>query len=316
MGYKKYFGGFVIVIIAILFSKMDANWSLYFSPPSGDFDGKVVWITGASSGIGASLAKDLTKQGAKVILSARRIDALNAVADSCQGKYKPLVIPLDVTNHKAQRDALNEIFSVYGRIDSVVLNAGRSQRAAAEETPYEATKELFDLNFFSIIHLTKLILPLFLSQKNGQFVIVSSISGFLGTPMGSSYSATKFALHGYFDALRAEVGRDNINVLMICPGPVESEITTNLIRAPGRPHTKEDEKMPTHRCSELMVKAMYYQHSEVWISEQPVLFFSYFAKYFPTFTRMIMVNIAGPARMRLVREGGELFNLKAILGLS
>lgn len=177
-----------------LFSLMDADLLGYLYPAAGDFNGKVVWITGASSGIGASLARDLTRKGAQVIISARRADALREVAATCSGPHRPVVLPLDVTDHSAQKAALNEILNQFGRIDSVVLNAGRSQRSIAADTSFEDTKSLFDLNVFAVIHLAKIVLPAFLSQKSGQFVVVSSVSGFLGTPIGSSYSATKFAL--------------------------------------------------------------------------------------------------------------------------
>ncbi|CAM9191904.1 unnamed protein product, partial [Ectocarpus fasciculatus] len=185
-----------------------------------DFNGKVVWITGASSGIGASLARDLSRNGAQVVISARRADALQEVALSCTGQLKPFVLPLDVTDHEAQQAALDTIISKFGRLDTLVLNAGRSQRAVAADTSFEDTKSLFDLNVFAVIHLAKITLPHFLERQSGQFVVVSSVSGFLGTPIGSSYSATKFALHGYFDALRAELADDNIHVVMVCPGPV------------------------------------------------------------------------------------------------
>ena len=192
---KKVLTGCALTLFVVLFACMDADWITYLYPAAGDFQGQVVWITGASSGIGASLAKDLCRQGAQVILSARREDKLREVATSCAGaRYEPFVLPLDVTDYNLQKMALQEVLSKYGRLDSVVLNAGRSQRAVAAETPFTATKDLFELNVFSVIHLAKLILPHFLEAKKGQFVVVSSVSGFLATPIGSSYSATKFAL--------------------------------------------------------------------------------------------------------------------------
>jgi NADP-dependent 3-hydroxy acid dehydrogenase YdfG len=114
-----------VVIGLAIFAKLDADWLTYFSPAAGDFGGKVVWITGASSGIGASLAKDLCRQGARVVLSARRVEQLNAVSRSCAGSaYEPFVLPLDVTDFDAQKTAFDTILKKFGRIDSLVLNAG------------------------------------------------------------------------------------------------------------------------------------------------------------------------------------------------
>jgi dehydrogenase/reductase SDR family protein 7 len=187
---------------------------------------------------------------------------------------------------------------------------GRSQRTLAVDTPFVETKNLFDLNFFSVVHLTKLVLPIFLSNGGGQFAVVSSTSGFLGTPMGTSYSATKFALvspinqillvifilififqHGYFEGLRSELANNNINVLMICPGPVESEIAQHAVRNPADIAQPEGKKMPTARCASLIVRAMFHKYSEVWIAEQPILLMSYLARYAPGITRQVSRKI-------------------------
>lgn len=304
--------GAALCLATAFFSQMDADWLTYLSPPMGNFNGQVVWITGASSGIGASLTRDLVRNGARVVMSARRVGALQEVAASCQGEHKPYVLPLDVTDYAAQQSALDEILSHFGRIDSIVLNAGRSQRAVAADTSFEDTKSLFDLNVFAVIHLAKLVLPHFFEQKQGQFVVVSSVSGFLGTPIGSSYSATKFALHGYFDALRAELADANISVTLVCPGPVESEIAKHTIRSPTDPVQDEGGKMPTERCSALMAKAMYHNLSEVWIGEQPLLSIMYIAKYAPALTRQMM-RISGPARAKSLKTGGSIFDLKSNL---
>lgn len=197
----KFIIAVTVVAAAAFFARMDSDWLSFLIPPADNFSGQIVWITGASSGIGASLARDLARNGAQVVMSARRESALREVAASCTGQFAPYVLPLDVTDYQAQQVALDEILAKFGRLDSVVLNAGRSQRAIAADTSFEDTKSLFDLNVFSVIHLTKLVLPHFLKQQSGQFVVVSSVSGFLGTPIGSSYSATKFALVSFIKLL-------------------------------------------------------------------------------------------------------------------
>ena len=164
---------------------------------TSSFDDKVVWLAGASSGIGESLAYDLGLAGAKVILSARRVDRLKTIAKNFTDnhyKNKPSIIPLDILNYTNQEEAFKQIIDEYGHIDYVVMNAGRSMRSTAIDFPLESTREIFELNFFSYVKLTKLVLPKLVERKQGHLVVVSSVSGIVPTPLGSSYSATKFAL--------------------------------------------------------------------------------------------------------------------------
>lgn len=115
----------LVALLIGIFVQLDADFALFFSKPAGDFNDKIIWITGASSGIGASVACELISKGARVVMSARRADALQNVSDSCSGRYPPLIMPLDVTNLTAQKVALDTIIKKYGRIDSVILNAGK-----------------------------------------------------------------------------------------------------------------------------------------------------------------------------------------------
>ena len=188
--------GFLAVILALFFAG-DADLTLLMlpKPPSGAFAGQVVWIAGASSGIGAALAEDLVKKGATVIISARRVSQLNDVADKCEklGR-RPQVVELDITNKDSMDSAFNKVIETHGHIDSLVLNAGQSQRIVALDTPFEVTEKIMNLNFFSYVQLTKLVAPTMVKRNQGQIVVVSSLSGIIGTPAGSSYSASKFAL--------------------------------------------------------------------------------------------------------------------------
>lgn len=209
----------VFAVIGI-FLTSDCDLFLYLAlpPPENAFQGKVVWITGASSGIGASLALEIVKSGGEVIISARREDLLDEVAKNCSyfGK-EPMVLPLDVTNYENQKKAYDKIINKYGKIDSLVLNAGRSQRAPALDTDIHDTEDLMKLNYFSFVSLARTVVPAMVSHGGGQVflfeffliafhrdenvleflsqvVVVSSVSGKFGTPVGSSYSGTKFAL--------------------------------------------------------------------------------------------------------------------------
>mmetsp|Transcript_26079 Transcript_26079/g.57739 ORF Transcript_26079/g.57739 Transcript_26079/m.57739 type:complete len:318 (+) Transcript_26079:112-1065(+) len=309
---------FLIVVVGVLavFFQCDADLPIVFLPykEEGAFAGKTVWITGASSGIGASLAEDMVRAGAQVVISARREAALEAVADKCALLgTRPFVLPLDVTDFAAQAEAVKVVMEKFGRVDSLVLNAGMAQRIPAEKTDLQVTQELMHLNFISIVSLTKLVLPSMLARGAGQFVIMSSVSGIIGTPLGSSYSASKFALHGYFNALRAEVGSRGVGVTIICPGPVVSEIADKAHRNSELPAGVETEaKMPTARCTGYVAKAMYYGFYEAWLSQQPVLAFTYVYKYAPFLANLLAVKIFGPGRVRAFETGGDIYDMKAI----
>lgn len=153
----------MLVLDADLFSSILC--ALSFKPNA--FKDKVVWITGASSGIGAQLARDLAKEGAQVVVSARRVTELEQVADSCEG-LRPYVLPLDVTDYEAQSAAYDTILATFGRVDILVLNAGRTQRSLAERFEIASTKELFELNVFSVINLAKMVVPDMILRKSGQ----------------------------------------------------------------------------------------------------------------------------------------------------
>lgn len=307
-----------LTVALALFMGSDVDLPMMLLPyeAKGSFAGKVVWITGASSGIGAALAEDMVKAGATVIISARREEMLNSVADSC-AKFgeRPYVLPLDMTDFEAHTAAFENVIQKFGHVDSLVLNAGASHRSTAMSTPLQVTKDLMQLNFMSFVSLTKVVLPSMIERKQGQITVTSSLSGVFGTPASTSYSATKFALHGYFNALRAEVAQHGINVLIACPGPVESEISAKAYRPRFQSEPKDGAKMPTARCSFLMAKAMYYRIMEVWISEQPLLTATYLAQYAPTLNNYLFAKVVGPARIKAVQSGEDPFDFRKLLGI-
>jgi dehydrogenase/reductase SDR family protein 7 len=313
----------LLVTSIILFLDVDLYGKIISLLPYNEYDaflGKKVWITGSSSGIGRSLALDLCKAGAHVALSARRHDELEKVAKLCReisnGRSSVLVIPLDVTDYNAQSNATDEIVKNWGEvIDILVLNAGRSQRKEAMNTSLVETRELFELNYFSYVNLANLVLPYMVAKNSGHLVILSSLSGIIATPIASTYSSTKFALHGYFDALRNEISKiHNIKIQIICPGPVESEISLHTLRDEKNPVSEEGKKMDTTRCTSLMVRAMFYKSyiQEIWISQQPFLFLSYLSKFAPFTSRAIFSEIVGPSRIRMLRNGENIYDVKAL----
>jgi len=200
------------------------------------FTGKTVWVTGASSGIGRALALELHQQGATLILSSRRRDQLEAVARECRGEAPVHLLPLDLTDEPAIPAAVEAALGVAGHVDCVVHNAGVAVRATAAETSLAVHRRIMDTNYFGPVALTRAILPSMLRRKSGTFVVVSSIAGRFGAARVGAYAASKHALHGFFESLRAEVREDGIKVSIATPGFVDTAITLHALTGDGTPY--------------------------------------------------------------------------------
>jgi len=202
------------------------NWNYYKD--------KVVWITGASSGIGAAMAQALSKKTTTLILSARNSTKLKEVREQCDPSATIHIIELDLSEH----DQLSDIFKIHksllSQVDIMIHNGGISQRSLVEETNFSVLKKLMDVNYLGTSKLTLLLLPYFIKKSSGHFVVISSIAGKVGVPLRSGYSASKFALHGFFDALRAEQVDNNIDVTMICPGYIHTDISKHAMTGDGK----------------------------------------------------------------------------------
>lgn len=234
-----------------------------------DFKDKVVWITGASSGIGAALAKESAKRGARVVLSARNTEALERVAAECGDRTRTLVLPMDVTQLDASGPLVERVLAAFGRIDVLILNAGISQRGRAIDTALAVDQAIFQTNFFGPVALTKAVLPAMLRQQEGRIVVVSSLVGKFGTPLRSSYAASKHALQGFYDSLRAELWRDNIGVTIILPGYVRTEVSKNALKGDGTRHGEMDPStgkgMAPEVCASRALDAVAAEREEVLI---------------------------------------------------
>lgn len=198
-----------------------------------NFKDKVVWITGASSGIGEHLAYAFAELGAKLILSSRNEKELNRVKNNCQKEAEILLLPVDVTDFDNIPIIAKKAIDHFGFINILVNNAGISQRSLGKDTQFEVDKRIIDVNFLGTAAITKAVLPSMIRQQFGQIVVISSVMGKIGTPMRSAYAASKHALHGYFDSLRAELDKDNITVTLICPGYVHTNVTINALKGDG-----------------------------------------------------------------------------------
>lgn len=185
---------------------------------------QVVWITGASSGIGEALACAMSARGAKLILSSRRIVELERVKNNCAHPDNVHILPLDLTAAASLEAKVPAAIALFGHIDIMVHNGGISQRALVVETEIAVHREVMELNYFGHIILTKALLPHFIERRSGYFVVTSSVMGKIGTPMRAAYAASKHALHGYFDCLRAEVSQYGIRVTILTPGYIHTPI--------------------------------------------------------------------------------------------
>ena len=181
------------------------------------FRDSVVWITGASSGIGEEMAIQFHAEGAHVVLSARREDEHSRVAATCRGPGETMILPLDITDGPAIEAAAAAVIGGFGRVDMLINNAGLTQRGRIAETSIDVYRRIMDVNFFGPLMLTKAVLPSMQDRKSGQIVCVTSVAGKYGSPMRSGYNAAKHAAHGLFDSLREEVAAQGIDVTLIVP---------------------------------------------------------------------------------------------------
>ena len=204
------------------------------------FAGKVVWITGASSGIGEALAAAFAREGAMLVLSSRRADGLERVRLGLARAGEHFCLPLDLAQSAAFPALAAQVLEKFGRVDILVNNGGVSQRALAADTLPEVERAMMEVNYFGTVALTKAVLPSMLARGAGQVVVISSVMGYIGTPGRSTYAASKHALHGYFDSLRAEVWKTGLKVTLVCPGYVRTNVSDNALGARGEKHGVTD----------------------------------------------------------------------------
>lgn len=197
-----------------------------------EFKDKVIWVTGASSGLGEAMTKAFVKEGAKLIISSRRIEVLNELKVALGGENIH-VLALDLADLDSHEAIVEQAYDIYGRIDILVNNGGVSQRSTAFDTEMSALKKIMDINFYGTVSITKLLLPYFIEQDKAHIVVTSSVMGKFAIKTRSTYCASKHALHGWFDSLRLEMEPHNIGVSLVCPGFINTNISINAVTADG-----------------------------------------------------------------------------------
>ncbi len=253
---------------------------------------KIIWLTGASSGIGEALTYILNQKGAKLIISSRNREALYQVKQNCKSNLLDVhVLPIDLEQLETLPEKVADALKIFGRIDYVIHCAGVSQRSLALETQIEVSQKIMNINFWAPVIISKELLPAMISAGGGSISIVSSLVGKFGTSLRSSYAASKHALHGYFDSLRIETENQNIHISIVCPGFIKTNLTHSALLADGSAQNKMDDAqqngMLPNECAAQIVKAIEARKQEVYIggNEKYAIILK---RFFPTyFSKMI-----------------------------
>ena len=239
-----------------------------------NFNDKVVWVTGASSGIGAELCKQLAESGAKVILSSRNEKALEEIRATLVSPEKHLVVPLDLEHSSEFPEIVKRTVEKTGAIHFLFNNGGLSQRSTVEETSIDVDRKIMEINYFGNIAMTKSVLPYMVSQKAGHIVVISSIAGKFGFFLRSAYSASKHALHGFYESLMLEQEENGLYVTIACPGKINTNISMNALTGSGDKHGVMDHNqstgMPVSECVSILLKAVEKKKKEILIGNKEI----------------------------------------------
>jgi short-subunit dehydrogenase len=238
-------------------------------------ESKVVWITGASSGIGESLVYAYCNYGYQVVASARREDTLNKVKAQSANPSKVAVLPLDLQDTAGFKEKVDTVIGQFEKIDLVIHCGGISQRSLVKDTGLDVDRLLMEVNFFGTTALTKAILPFMLKRGSGHFAVVTSLTGKFGFKMRSAYAASKHALHGFFESLRLEEAPNGIKVTILCPGFIKTDISVKALDAEGKSTGEMDqnqaEGMDPEVCAEKIYHAIRKEKHEAYIGGKEIM---------------------------------------------
>lgn len=240
------------------------------------FKGKTIWITGASSGIGESLAHEFSKMDTLLILSGRNQRKLEEIKDNClQNGSSILTVPFDLSDRNSIDNSVEIVLEKHGSVDLLINNGGISQRAFVRSSGLDVDQKIMSVNYFGNIALTKALLPSMLEQGYGHIAVTTSIAGKFGFPMRSAYSASKHALYGFYDTLRIELADQNIKVTMICPGRIQTNISKHALNEKGKEHGEMDDGqkngMSSEKAARKIVKGLQSEKREILVGGKELL---------------------------------------------
>ena len=245
----------------------------------------VVWITGASSGIGEACAYEYATRHCSLVLTATNQEKLERVAQKCREQGSNVsVLPFDLQCIDEIEQLVNKAYRCFGRVDIVFCNAGISQRTTIEDTSMEMIRKIMDVNFYAAVAIVKYLLPKLLQQGGGQVAVTTSIAGCFGFPLRCAYSASKHALYGFFETLQAEYGNQGIRTTIVCPGRVQSSISVNALDKGGTRHGVMDPGqaggLSAKKAAHQIVRAIQKGRREVLIGRKELVMV-YIKRFFP-----------------------------------
>ncbi|WP_158797274.1 SDR family oxidoreductase [Pedobacter sp. L105] len=255
---------------------------------------KVIWITGASSGIGEALVYAYNNIGAKLIISSRNRDELFRVKANCKNQINVHVLSLDLEDTANLDHKAKDAQKIYGQIDMLINSGGLSQRSLVLETAIAIEQKIMNINFWGTVALSKAVLPNMIANGGGKIVCISSVTGKFGRPYRAAYAASKHAIHGYFDSLRAEVADKNIDITIICPGFIKTNHSLHALTADGalydKMDTAQENGLSAEDCAKEILKAVQENKEEVFIGGKEikgVLFRRFFPKRFSNYIKKL-----------------------------
>ncbi len=257
---------------------------------------KTIWITGASSGVGEALVKELSKMDVNLIISARRQEELERVKSESSGNAQIEILTLDLTDSNSFKSKTTEANQLFGSIDILINNGGISQRSMVVDTNLEVDRRLMEVNYFGTIGLTKALLPSMLKNRNGHIVTITSLTGIFGTPWRSGYAASKHALHGFFDSMRAELEDEGIKVTLAALGFIRTNLSRMALLGDGSENGSIDEThqkgMDPHTCAVKIISAIEKEKREVYIGKES------YAVYVKRFLPGLFARLIKKAKVR------------------
>ncbi len=257
------------------------------------YQNKVAWVTGASSGIGEQTAYSLSVLGAKLILSGRNEERLKAVAENCKSGTLIKILTMDQNDRESLHGKCREAWDYFSRIDYLFNIAGIGHRDFALKTDMSVDRSIMQINYFGTVEISKLVVSRMIEQGGGHVIVTSSLSGKYGVPLLSAYSASKHALHGFFESMRGEIIKDNIRITIAVPGLIKTNLIQNALTGDGKLYGRnleiQEKGLSAAECAERLVKAVAREKEEVFIggSEGMTLIFN---RFFPSLFSKIIMN--------------------------
>lgn len=261
-----------------------------------DIKNKTIWITGASSGIGMELCKQLAERGARIVLSARSQERLLEIAETLPGgRNHHWVVPLDLADADKLLAVVEAQLADIGPVDILINNGGISQRSLFVDTDLSVYRKLMDVNYLGTVAMTKALLPAMIERRQGVIVSISSVAGKIGSKLRTGYSGSKYAVVGFMDCLRAETAHQGIQCLTVCPGSIKTNIAVNALNGSGQAQNKDDESiingMPVEKCAQDIINAIIKGRDEIIVGKGISALAPTIKRFFPSLFNRISAGM-------------------------